>query len=404
MRVFKEEISQDPKKYFNMFKDMGFYIKVSFHLKNNVLTISVSNNAPLTRNEQVRIFDRIARARLYDSLEEALSSVYDDTEGAGLGIVIIILMLKKLGLDEDAFDIDVVNGETVARMIIPMDEVHAEQLEKLSDEIVKEIESLPKFPENVLFLQKLIDNPDSTIQDIARQISTDPSLTADLLKVVNSAQFMLPKKVDSILEGVKILGLRGLKNLLYTYGTQKILGLGTEEQQQLWNHSMRTAFYAYTLAQKVLRNKDLLDDAYVGGILHDMGKIVFSHVHPNLLERIEGFRKARNIPQKLLEDLYGGLNHAEIGARLAEKWNFPDTLIEAIRYHHTPHECNQDYENVVQLVYVANILAMAEDGRIDFDQADPSVLARFGMPSQEAFDRVRKNLRKAFDKEMQKAT
>ena len=130
--------------------------------------------------------------------------------------------------------------------------------------------TLPQFPENVVFIQKLINDPESELTDIARQISMDPSLTADLLKVVNSAQFMLPKKVDNIVEAVKLVGLRGIRNMLFSYGTQKVL---KTDQKSLWDHSYRVAFYSYNLAKNFKRKKDLLDDAYVGGILHDIGKI-----------------------------------------------------------------------------------------------------------------------------------
>ena len=78
------------------------------------------NNVEITRKEQIRVFDRIARSRAFSSMEEAFSTVLDNSEGAGLGIVILILMLKKIGLDEDAFDIEVENGETVATLAIPL--------------------------------------------------------------------------------------------------------------------------------------------------------------------------------------------------------------------------------------------------------------------------------------------
>ena len=71
-----------------------------------------------------------------------------------------------------------------------------------------------------MHLQRLISNPDVDLADIARQISIDPSLTADLLKLVNSAQFMLPKKVDNIVEAVKLVGLRTLKNLFFVLGSR----------------------------------------------------------------------------------------------------------------------------------------------------------------------------------------
>ena len=143
----------------------------------------------MTKIEQIRIFDRIARSRAFTSMEEAFATVLDQTEGAGLGIVILILMLKKIGLDEDSFAIDVEDKETVATLNIPFSEIQIEKLNVLTQQIIYEVKELPQFPDNILHLQRLISDPKSEITDIARQISTDPTLTADLLKLVNSALY-----------------------------------------------------------------------------------------------------------------------------------------------------------------------------------------------------------------------
>ena len=398
MLTFKQETLDNIDHYLQKQKEQGLYIKVLFHAKGKTLTISVRNNVEISRKEQMRVYDRIARSRAFDSMEEALSSVLDDSEGAGLGIVILVLMLKKMGLTEDAFDIDVDGGETVASISVPFAEVHLENLSLLSKAIVAEIDALPQFPENLVFLQKLISDPESEITDIARQISMDPSLTADLLKVVNSAQFMLPKRVDNIVEAVKLVGMRGLKNLLYSYGSMKILDRG---QRWLWDHSYRTAFYAYNLA-KNFKKKEILDDAYVGGILHDMGKIIFSDVHPELLEKITNFCKARGIGKSFVEDLSAGLNHAEIGGMIAEKWNFPQSLIEAIKYHHLPTECSPEYADVVNTVYLANALCSLERKEIVFEQMEPRVLEDFGIGTEEQLGLIEQRLNSAFDKELER--
>src|SRR6056297_753753 len=195
MRTFKDETLSNIQYYLEKQKDAGLYIKIVFQVKQKTFTLSIKNNTEISRKEQMRVYDRIARSRAFETMEEALSTVIDDSEGAGLGIVILVLMLKKIGLDEDAFDIDVENGETVARITIPFSEVKADNLDMISEKLVEEIDSLPRFPENIVTLQKKIDEPEAELSEIARMVSTDPSLTADLLKVVNSAAFMLPKRV-----------------------------------------------------------------------------------------------------------------------------------------------------------------------------------------------------------------
>ncbi|HEQ71959.1 MAG TPA: HDOD domain-containing protein, partial [Spirochaetia bacterium] len=293
MKNFKEETLENINHFLQKQKEHGYYIKIILQKRGNNFDIIVKNNVEITKTEQIRIFDRIARARAFNSVEDAPSTLIDNSEGAGLGIIIIILMLKKIGLSEDCLDIDFVEGETVASLSIPFSEVHLEKLEMLIQELGNEIDALPQFPENIVHLQKLISDPEVDLADIARQISVDPSLTADLLKLVNSAQFMLPKKVDNIVEAVKLVGLRTLKNLLYSYGTQKIFFKRFSDIKWLWDHSYRTAFYAYMLAKNFKRKKDLLDDAYVGGILHDLGQIIFTSLHPQLLTKIQNFCKAK---------------------------------------------------------------------------------------------------------------
>jgi putative nucleotidyltransferase with HDIG domain len=399
METFKEDTLSNIEHFLQRQKKEGLYIKIVFRIKAKELTISVWNNVELTRKEQMRAYDRIARSRAFDSIEDAFSAVLDSSEGAGLGIVIMVLMLKKIGLSEEAFELDVENGETVARLNIPLSEIHLEKLDLLAKAVVKEVNSLPQFPENLVYLQKLISDPETDIHDIARQVSTDPSLTADLLKLVNSALYMLPKKIDSIVEAVKLVGMRGLRNLLYTYGSQKIFEKKYTEMRELWKHSYKVAFYAYMMARTFRKPNDLLDDVFVGGILHDLGKIVVNSLHPDLLEKIKRFCAQKGIPDSLLEDFSVGLNHAEIGAMIATKWNFPEQLVACIRWHHDPNSCEQSHRELANIVYLANCLAHYERDEMAYDQIDTTVLALYNLGSEKDIDQMKERLEKNFSTE-----
>ena len=332
MASFKEDTLTNIDYYLQKQKEMGLYIKVTFHAREKTLHISIRNNVEITRKEQIRVFDRIARSRAFSSMEEAFATVLDSSEGAGLGIVILALMLKKIGLEEDAFNIEGREGETIATIALPFNEIHIEKMDMLTEAIVREVEQIPQLPDNIVFLQKLINDPESEIADIARQISADPSLTAELLKLVNSAQFMVPKRVDNIVEAVKFIGMKGVRNLLYTHGTQKVLRQKYPDMQELWEHCYRAALYSWLLAKNFKKQKGLDEEVYVGGMLHDLGTIIVGALHPDLLNKIRRFCAEKDIAVNLLEDMSVGLNHAEIGARIAEKWNFPEQLVQAIRH------------------------------------------------------------------------
>ncbi len=400
---FKQDTLDNIAHYLQLQKEQGLYIKLIFHAKQSTVTVEVRNNVAVTKTELIRIHDKLARSRQYETLEEALTQVLDDSEGAGLGLVILVLMLKKMGLDEDCFDIFGTETETIARITLPLSQTRVENLDVLSRQIVDQVTALPQFPDNIVAIQKLISDPKSDIIAIAKQISTDPSMTADLLKIVNSAQFMLPKKVDSISDAVKLVGIRGIKNLLYSYGTQKILGdESSEDRKSLWEHSYKTAFFAYNLAKNFKKDRNLMDDVYVGGILHDMGKILFSNVHPALLDKIRNFCTEKDIPSQIFEDLSAGMNHAEIGALIAEKWNFPETLVNAIRLHHEPAIAPDEFKDVVTIVYLANMFVEYHGGAISYDQFDPKILAEFGIANEGQVQLLVDTLAKGFTLEGKK--
>jgi putative nucleotidyltransferase with HDIG domain len=399
MASFMEDTLNNLAHYMQLQKEKGFYIKLVLQIRNNTISIEVRNNATITATELSRIHDKLKRARQYNSLEEVLGRVLDHAEGAGLGLVILALMLKKIGLTENSFAITSNEKETIAHIRIPMDQALTENMAELSATIVDNVNSLPQFPENILMVQRLIGDPKADMASIAREISMDPAITADLLKVVNSAQYMLVKKVDSIADAVKMVGLRGIKNLLYSYGTQKILGEDSAEKKKLWEHSYKTAFYAFNLIRNFHRDPGVIDDAYVGGILHDMGKIVFANVHPDLMQRIHDFCDQKGLPAATFENLAAGMNHADIGALIAEKWNFPDSLINAIRYHHDPASAPEQDQVLVDTVYLANMFCEYEQGNVSFDQFDAGVLERFGIKTKNQIESLLERFAAGFRKE-----
>lgn len=397
MVSFKEDTLSNIDYYLKLQEDAGLYVKISFHAQGNALVLTVKNNSEISQKELSRVYDRMARARTYHSMEEAFSEILDDSEGAGLGIVIMVLMLKKIGLTEEAFEITVNDGVTSAALTLKMSDVRAEGIEMLIDEIVNGIESIPQFPENIRRIQVLINDQDSSMTDIAKQISIDPAMTADVLKIVNSSQFMLPNKVENLLSAVSLIGMKGLRDLILRYGAQKTLKF--EGSKELWEHSHFVAFSAYSLARGRRLSKEIAEDAFMGGILHDIGKAVFANISTGLMERFHTIATSKDLPTKIIEDLFAGYNHAEIGARIAEKWNFPDSLVHGIRFHHDPQKAGRAEKGYVFAVYLANIFSSYLSEDVIFDQIDSSVLRFFNIKDEDELDIIIEELQRKFDRE-----
>lgn len=181
MKNFKEETLNNIKYYLGLQKKAGLYIKLILQARNNKIKIEVRNKAEITFREYKRIHDKISRAQQYTSVDQAMNDIIDQSEGAGLGIIIMILMLEKIGLTEENFQVLCENGETITRIILPFNEKTQRELSVVSHEFISIIDNLPQFPDNIIKINKLLNDPNSKMSEIALLISSDVSLTTDLL-------------------------------------------------------------------------------------------------------------------------------------------------------------------------------------------------------------------------------
>ncbi len=396
MKSFKQDTISNIQYYLQLQKNKGLYVKLTLQASNGRIKIEIKNNAELTVFEYYRIHDKINRAQQFDSVEEGLTQILDDSEGAGLGLVIMILVLRKIGLTDENYQVISEKGETITRLILPFSKKSTNDIKTLSSGFVEFIDGLPQFPENITEISRAINDPDSTMSDIALRISNDVALTGELLKLVNSAAYYLSSPCTSIPDAVKFLGLRGVRNLLFSLGaTQSLMGVNTKEKKELWEHSNRVASFAFSIARnycKAPTERLYIEDSYVCGLLHDMGKIIFEAARPDILQKINKMCTARGVSKGMFEQMVAGMNHGEIGALIAEKWNFPQIIATTIRYHHTPLAAPSDMRLLVSIVYLADLIDHYIDGSVYFEQFDPDVLARFNIVNEEQLNALSKRL------------
>jgi putative nucleotidyltransferase with HDIG domain len=196
--------------------------------------------------------------------------------------------------------------------------------------------------------------------------------------------------------------MKGVRNILYTNSTRKILDTRYKENRLLWNHLHQTALYALYLARAIKLSQEQHDDAYVAGLLHDIGLIVISNPHPDLAEKIRTFCSEKNVPRRVIENFSYGLNHADVGGLIAQKWNFPDQLVEGIKFHHEPLKASSAHKNIVFCVYLANAICNIERGNISYEQIEPVVLHDFAIKDEARFRKVHRSLRYSYEKQESK--
>ncbi len=397
MLNFKEDTLNNIKYYLGLQKEAGLYVKLILQTRNNKIKIEIRNNSEMTFREYKRVHDKLSRAQQYTSVDQAMTQVIDQSEGAGLGIIIMILMLEKIGLTEENFQVVCENGETITRIILPLNEKNQKDIDIVSAEFVRIIESLPKFPENIAKINRLLNDDRSKMSDIATFISSDVSLTTDLLRLVNSATFALASPCHSIPDAVKLVGIRGIKNMLLSAGALNGLKEFDKADKSLWTHSYQVAFYSFNLARNLCADDtDVIDDSYVCGLLHDMGKLVFETAHPVMGDKVKDVCAKKGISTEIFEKLVAGVNHSEIGALIAEKWNFPDVIVSVIRHHHEPDMAPVSSKKLTSIVYLSDMISHYQVHEVDYYQFDVDVLAMFHITSESQLQKISERMEKAF--------
>ena len=396
MRTFKKETLDNINHYLELQEQKDLYIKVTYLIRNNVLYLSVRNNSPITAKELTRVYDRVARSRAFESMEEAFGEVLDDSEGAGLGIVIMILMLRKMGLTEKSFDLTQVGGDTSASVTVPMNSVKFDRVNMIADEIIHVIDTLPPFPENLERLLRLLGDPDVEFEKLAAQLSHDPAMTADMIRYVNSAKYGMRKRIESLQDAVRIVGIQGLKDLVYPYGAHKLLNQYMTKQKDLWKNATKVSFYASEMAKDFRFDREDQSQAQVAGILYNLGQIILSFVHPDLSAKIMEFCRAKGFSIELFDELTQAINPSELGARIAEKWNFPEDLIQIIRYQNQPHSAMPVLQPITCVVHLAGSLLSVEQDLLNYGQINAGVLKALKLSDPPKLTALHERVQKSF--------
>lgn len=392
MESFKKEFLANQTHYQTCQEESGLSITMSLETRGENLYLEVTNNSRLTVFEYKRIHDRIMHA-IQSKDSSQIFSYIDEKEGAGLGFISITLMLKKLGIPVENIQILSQSDKTTVRIRLPKNIDDYRYITAISYEIAEIIKNLPQLPENVSKINRLLNDPTSDIGQIISLIQQDVSLSADLLKLVNSASFRMQHKPTNIEDSVKMVGLRGVKNLIYAIESLQTLTPPTKNKKSLWQHSQQVGNYTLALAYKFYgNNKQITADAYVCGLLHDIGKILFEAAHPDTLQKLSSFCNQKKIPSRIYEKIVAGINHAEIGAFVTKKWNFPDVITAAIEFHHTPSVAPEDHKQVVEIVYLANALYYYEKEHSRYNLIYTDILKKFGIETERQLQHLLKDI------------
>ncbi|WP_425324587.1 HDOD domain-containing protein [Leptospira wolffii] len=398
MRRFLEEIIHKWDDQEKVLKGSNLSVRLRAKIMNQNLIFLVENDAILLPQEMERIKARLESASKFNDLSDAFLSMSDSQESAGLGLVLIQLLLKNSGIGSDKFKIESDGKITRATLVIPKQIVPLDVTTKLKDKILAEVEGLPPLPNTLTRIINLCNNPDSDLGVIANEIEKNPALSADLLKLSNSAGFASRNKVNTIVQAVKVVGLKNVRNLLYVSGVRKIMEGRYTKLQEVWNHSNLTSYIARQISQRAGLGK-LSDIAAVGALLHDLGKFILLSLDPNLFKRLASYQKHRDLSNStILEEISTGISHPSLGAMLARKWDFPPDLVHMIEFHHRAFMAtNTIYADLVDSVYLANMMCDYLEKKVSYYAVDSSILKKFQLDDKRKFEETCEKLAKAYE-------
>ncbi len=255
---------------------------------------------------------------------------------------------------------------TVARACALRDLLNSDSLKQ----VVCRISSIPSLPSIYCEVAAAIKDPEASIESIGKLIEQDVAMTAQLLKLVNSAYFGLPRPVSSASQAASVIGLEMIKSLVLS------LGVFSQFDSQLadgfclnsfQSHSQEVARLARQIAQAEGADKNRMSESYLSGFLHDVGKLILIENLPDEYGPILQHSSGEPSVLDELEIESFGASHADVGAYLLGLWGLPRSIVEAVAFHHCPLQLPVDEFNALTAVHVANALVKeTETGASDY--------------------------------------
>jgi len=254
--------------------------------------------------------------------------------------------------------------------------------------IIKKIDKLPPFPAVYRKAMQLLRNPETSVAELIQVIQYDQAITANVLRMCNSAYYGLQRKINSLRDGLVVLGNNQLKEIvsgstMVNFYQRKSEGYDLE-RGELWKSAISSALISQIICKLIGRPEN--PTLFTAALLHDVGKIILNDFvweeNKKIVQLVqEGGYSFEEAEQNVL-----GMDHAEVGAIIAEQWGFPEDIIRAIRLHHSPEEVPED-DIITPIVYLSDVVTLIMGIGVGSDglsyRGKEEVMKRFGLKERD---------------------
>ena len=384
METFKTDTLSNINHYLELQKQSGLYIKFLLQIRNDSsVRIEIRNNAKLTSTEKKRIQDKLDSVKQYKSIDEVLTSVMDQSEGAGLGIIIMILMLEKIGLSRENYQVMVSNGETVTRIFLPCDSSIQDGMNEIYKDYAKTINAFPILKENYSELQTILQNGCDKAK-LLELFQKDAMLTFLLLSFANKEK----QSTFKISTALDVLSETELKSLFPKESPRVVLVDNAEYKEKL-EAAAQTAIISFNISKnlrdfsKAQKLKFDDEEFFVLGLLNNLGRLLISGVSKE--QRDELNKIISDLEKKMnIKNVYNSeTNYAMFSYYLLSKSFATDEHLECLK-NCSDWDVISDIQECepYQVIAISNIINYFDQGELEYYQINKYLLKSIGIESE----------------------
>jgi putative nucleotidyltransferase with HDIG domain len=223
--------------------------------------------------------------------------------------------------------------------------------------ILNKIESISEAPTMITIameIDRISRLPETSAAQIGAIVRSDPALTAKILKIANSALYASSNKIYSLQQAISRLGYNEIRQTAISIAVINSFKNYFVDYDKFWLHSITSAFIAVEL-QKISNFRGSVDLVYNCGLLHDIGVLIFDQYFSTLYKKIFDITIEKQADLQLIERKLLGIDHAEVGALILEKWKLPEIIVDVVKFHHEPQK-SQKQKELSKLIYLANFI------------------------------------------------
>ena len=400
MENFKMDTLTNIDHYLELQRLEGLYVKLSLKILGDQIHIEIKNNVQMTVFEKQRIQEKLDKVKQYENMDVVFQNVLDQSEGAGLGIIIIILMLQKVGLSKENYRVISTEDETITSIVLPCNRTVYSGVEMLAYEFVNYRDTFPVLKEYFDPVNKIVNEPAVNRNVLYEAIRPDVMLTILALKYAQRAD----PKCLSLRKALDLISDDDLK-FIYSENNPIIeFKESTPRVVHLWDHARRVAYYTYNLYLNSPFKDEIEEDGeymYQLGLLNILGGVLLLSADDDQMAYLKNLSQSYdNYGEKIFSLFCEGNASTYVSFVAAKKLGFDMKLVRDLQSWNGLSQVPPDAIKRISILHLAEMLQFYDQGMADFYQIDKNVLKDYGIADESQLETLLEKFKAGFEESL----